>query len=66
MALANDAFRPDGDEIAHAERVLAAAAAADASGTGAFVVDGRMVDRPFVQRAERTVAVARRLGLLPK
>jgi citrate lyase subunit beta/citryl-CoA lyase len=66
VALANAVFRPDDAEIAHARRVLAAAASAAASGTGAFVVDGRMVDRPFILRAEQTLAIARRLGLIPQ
>lgn len=65
VALANDVFRPSGDEIAHAQRVLAGAADAEASGSAVFVVDGRMVDRPFIQRAQDTVSRARRLGLLP-
>jgi len=65
VALANEVFSPDDAEIAHAQRVLAATAAATASGAGAFVVDGRMVDRPFIRRAEDTVALARRLGLIP-
>jgi citrate lyase beta subunit len=30
------------------------------------VVDGRMIDRPFVLRARAIVATAQRLGLLPK
>ena len=64
VALANAVFRPDDAEIAHARRVLAAAASAAASGTGACVVDGRMVDRPFILRAEQTLAIARRLGLI--
>ena len=64
VALANEAFRPDDAEIAHALKVVAAARAAQASGTGAFVVDGRMIDAPFVARAEKTVAVARHLGLI--
>lgn len=42
----NTAFVPSADEIAWAERVLAAGAAA-----GAFVVDGRMVDAPVIARA---------------
>lgn len=66
VVVANDVFRPDDAEIAHAQQVVAAAAAAAAAGTGAFVVDGRMVDRPFIARAEKTVALARRLGLIPQ
>lgn len=64
VALANDAFRPGDEQIAHALRVVAAADAALAAGTGAFVVDGRMVDRPFIDRARATLAMARRLGLI--
>lgn len=65
VALANEAFRPSEAEIAHAVRVTRAAADADASGTGAFLVDGRMIDKPFLQRARVVVAIAERLGLLP-
>ena len=66
VSLANEVFRPDETEIAHALRVIKAAAAAQAAGSGAFVVDGRMVDRPFILRAEQTVALARRLALIPQ
>jgi citrate lyase beta subunit len=65
VPLANETFRPSDAEIAHAVRVTESAMAADASGTGAFLVDGRMIDRPFLQRARAVVATARRLGLLP-
>lgn len=65
VALANDAFRPTDAEIAHAVQVLAATADPDNQGRGAFVVNGRMVDAPFIRRAEATVRVARSLGLLP-
>jgi citrate lyase beta subunit len=65
VALANEAFRPSDAEIEHAVRVTRAAAQADASGTGAFLVDGRMIDKPFVQRARVVVSIAERLGLLP-
>ena len=65
VALANEVFRPGDEEIAHALRVTQAAEAAGASGVGAFLVDGRMIDRPFLLRARSIVATARRLGLLP-
>lgn len=64
IALANAAFRPSADDIAHALRVVAATADATARGVGAFVVDGRLVDGPFITVAEHTLAIARRLGLL--
>lgn len=64
VAIANEVFRPTDAEIAHASRVLEAASAADASGTGAYVVDGKMIDAPFVARARQVIASARALGLL--
>lgn len=63
VALANEAFRPSDEEIAHSLRVVAAAADAQAQGLGAFLVDGRMIDKPFLLRARAIVATARRLGL---
>ena len=63
VAIANDVFRPTDAEIAHARKVLQAAREADASGAGAYVVDGKMVDAPFVARAEQIVASARALDL---
>lgn len=65
VALANEAFRPSDAEIAHAQRVLAAAREAQGRGIGAWTVDGQMVDAPFVRRAEGVMALAHRLGLVP-
>ncbi len=64
IALANAVFRPSDDEIAHSLRVLDAAQVAGASGTGAYVVDGRMIDPPFFVRAQQIVASARQMGLI--
>jgi citrate lyase subunit beta/citryl-CoA lyase len=63
VPLANQAFRPSDAEIAHAVKVCEAASAADAQGLGAWLVDGRMIDKPFLHRAQAVVALARRLGL---
>ncbi|HST44313.1 MAG TPA: aldolase/citrate lyase family protein [Luteimonas sp.] len=49
VPLANAAFAPDEAELAAARRIVAAAD--DAGSLDAFLVDGRMVDRPFLQRA---------------
>lgn len=59
IAAANEVFQPGAEELAHARRVVEAAAAAAALGRGAFLVDGRMIDPPFLQRAQRLVATAR-------
>ena len=49
VAAVHAAFAPTADELAWAERVVAAAAA---SSGGAVAVDGRMVDRPVLLRAQ--------------
>ncbi len=64
VPIINAVFRPSDEEIAHSLRVVEAARAAGAKGVGAYMVDGKMVDAPFVVRAEATVALARRLGLV--
>jgi citrate lyase subunit beta / citryl-CoA lyase len=65
VPLANAVFRPSDAEIAAAARVVDAARSAEARGVGAFLVDGKMIDLPFIERAEAILAAARRLGLLP-
>ena len=53
VALANEGYAPTAEEIAAAERIVAAFRAAEASGAAAIQVDGQMVDYPIAQRAER-------------
>jgi citrate lyase subunit beta/citryl-CoA lyase len=47
------AFAPSPEALAWARRLLSAA---DAAGSGVFVVDGRMVDEPLLRQARRVVA----------
>jgi len=56
VALANAAFAPDEAELEDARRIVAAADAAALQGRGAFVVDGRMIDLPFLRRAQALLA----------
>lgn len=65
VPLANQVYRPGDDEIAHSRKVVAAAAEAEARGVGACMVDGQMIDAPFVMRARGVLEIARRLGLDP-
>lgn len=58
VALANAAFQPGEAEIAAARRIVDSAREAFARGAGAFVVDGRMIDLPFLKRAQAIVADA--------
>ncbi len=65
IALANAVYQPTEAEIAAALKVVQAAREADGQALGAYVVDGKMVDRPFVIRAQSIVSQARAQGLLP-
>ena len=60
----NGIFRPTEAEIAHSLKVVASAKENAAKGVGAWTVDGKMIDGPFVIRAEAVLATARRLGLV--
>lgn len=66
VALANEIFCPTDTEIACALRILAAARQqATADNIGAFRIDGKKINEPFVKRAQAIVAEAGRLGVLP-
>jgi citrate lyase subunit beta / citryl-CoA lyase len=56
VAAINAAFTPSAAERAHAERVVAAFAAAP--GAGVVSLDGRMIDRPHLLQARRILAAA--------
>lgn len=56
---ANEIFGPSADELAWAGRVDAAASQAEAEGRGVVVLDGRMIDAPFVQRARQLLQAFR-------
>jgi citrate lyase beta subunit len=62
----NRAFSPSEEEIAQAERLLAAFRVHEAAGSGVFTLDGRMVDRPIVVAAERLLERARLSGMLDR
>ena len=59
----NDVFMPSQAELAHALKVVCAAELNLSAGVGAFTVDGRLVDGPFITEARNLVALAKRLGL---
>jgi citrate lyase subunit beta/citryl-CoA lyase len=52
------AFAPSLDEVAHAQRLVAALERAQASGSGAVAVDGAMVDAPVAERARQVLRLA--------
>ena len=57
LAVANEVFCPSDEEVSFAQRVVAAAAEAARTGVGAFAVDGKMIDAPFIKRAQAIVAL---------
>ena len=59
VEICNLEFVPSAEEISAARRLIAAFEEHQAKGVGVFVVDGRMVDAPVVQRARAVVAKAK-------
>jgi len=55
LAPVNAAYLPSADELARAERIVTAFAAAEARGEAAVQVDGQMVDYPVVFRARAVI-----------
>lgn len=64
VPIANEVYRPSDAEIAHSLKVVEAARDASLRGVGAFTVNGKMVDGPFVRRAETILELARKLNLI--
>jgi hypothetical protein len=59
---ANAAYSPPAVEVARAEKIVAAFAEAQAQGLASIQVDGRFVDYPIVERAQRVLAMAARIA----
>jgi citrate lyase subunit beta / citryl-CoA lyase len=62
VAPINGVFSPTDDELRWARRVVDAYAEAVAVGTGAINLDGKLIDVPMVARAERVLALGRRVA----
>jgi len=60
IAAINECFSPSAEEVAHAERVVAAFAEAEAHGRGSTSLDGWVIDVPVVKRARALLELARR------
>ncbi len=57
-------FTPEQKEIDFALRVIEAIKEAGEKGSGVISLDGKMVDKPIVNRAERVLAMAKASGIL--
>jgi citrate lyase subunit beta / citryl-CoA lyase len=58
IAAANRIFLPTAKEVDAARRIVDAAREAAAEERGVFALDGRMIDRPIIRRAEEIIQVA--------
>jgi citrate lyase subunit beta/citryl-CoA lyase len=61
----NNTFSPTAEEIDYCQRVLRAFEEANARGDGSIAFGGQLIDRPIVERARRTVEMAKSLVLIP-
>src|SRR5690242_4949664 len=61
IAPVNDAYTPGAEEVASAERIVAAFAEAEKRGAAAIQVDGQMIDYPIVHRARKLIDAVEKL-----
>jgi citrate lyase subunit beta/citryl-CoA lyase len=60
IAPVNAAYLPSAEEIAAAERIVAAFREAEARGAAAIQVDGQMIDYPVAYRAQALLDAVRK------
>ena len=51
-------FTPTKEEIAKSQRIIEASTEAEEKGSGVISLDGKMIDKPIVERARRVLALA--------
>jgi citrate lyase subunit beta/citryl-CoA lyase len=59
----NAVFSPTAEEIDYCQKVLQAFEEANARGDGSIAFGGQLIDRPIVERARRTIDMAKSLGI---
>lgn len=64
IEVVNEVFTPSQKAIEKALTIIAAIKEAERRGSGVIAVNGKMVDRPVVIRAERTIELAKASGVL--
>jgi citrate lyase subunit beta/citryl-CoA lyase len=60
----NQTFSPTAEEIDYCQKVLQAFEEANARGDGSIAFGGQLIDRPIVERARRTIEMAKSLNLI--
>lgn len=66
IPLVKSVYQPRLEEIEEALRVLSAIKEAKSKGSGVISLDGKMIDKPIVERAEKVIMEATVLGLIKK
>ena len=66
IEIINEVFAPKQKDIEKALKIIAAIKEAEQKGSGVIAVNGNMVDRPVVIRAERTINLAIASGVIKK
>lgn len=64
IPVVNDVYAPTEKEIQKAKEIVWAAREAEEKGLGVITVRGKMVDKPIITRAERTIMLAKASGLI--
>lgn len=60
----HEIYAPTEKEIDHAKKVMRAIEEANEKGSGVISLNGKMVDKPIVERAERVLELAKMSGLI--
>ncbi len=66
ISVVNSVFAPTEKEIANAVAVMNAIEEAEAKGSGVIALNGKMIDKPIVERAERVLMLAEACGIYRK
>ncbi|HGI1455273.1 TPA: citrate (pro-3S)-lyase subunit beta [Streptococcus pyogenes] len=64
IPLVNEIYTPTEKEIDHSKQVIWAIREAESKGSGVISLNGKMVDKPIVERAERVIALGTAAGVL--
>ncbi|WP_028534240.1 citrate (pro-3S)-lyase subunit beta [Paludibacterium yongneupense] len=62
IELLHNAYAPTDEDVDYARRVIAAAEAAERDGLGVIALNGKMIDAPIVNQAQRTLQRAQASG----
>ncbi|MDE1547994.1 citrate (pro-3S)-lyase subunit beta [Jeotgalibaca caeni] len=66
IPIVNEVYTPSEKEINNAIDVVNAIEEAEAKGSGVIALNGKMIDKPIVERAERTLMLAEAAGVYKK